>query len=116
VTLTRIARVSSSGITRLTIACRAPVPCRGEERLLARGSALGPAHGARLTTIARTRFAAASGSRRRVRLRLGTDAMRALRRRGTVAAQARTLTDRGDRSLIARARVRLVGATSTSPR
>jgi PKD domain len=114
--LTAIASVSASGITHLTIACRAPVPCRGEERLLARGSALGHAPGTRLTTIARTRFAVASGARRRVRLRLGADAMRVLRRRGTLAIQARTLTDRGNRILIARARVRLVAATSTSRR
>jgi hypothetical protein len=108
--------VSSSGITHLTIACRAPVRCRGEQRLLARGSTVDRARAARLTTIARTRFAVAAGARGRVRLRLRADAARVLRRRGRLAAEARTVTDRGDRSLIARARVRLVAARPTSAR
>jgi PKD domain len=115
-TLTRIASVTPSGVTHLTIACRASVRCRGKVRLLARGSALGRARGARLETIAHRRFSVASGARRRVRLRLAAAAVRALRRHGTLAVQARTVTDRGDRSLIVRARVRLVAPASTSPR
>jgi hypothetical protein len=42
--------------------------------------------------------------------------MLALRRHGTLAAQAHTLTDRGDRAPIARARMRLVAAASMPPR